>query len=54
MTDEGVVEERVRVSIPSDPKIYHKTRNPKVVVVVVKLHFNSPDAQALLPSRCGR
>ena len=25
-----------------------------VVVVVVKLYFNSPDAQALLPSRCGR
>ena len=24
------------------------------VVVVVKLYFNSPDAQALLPSRCGR
>ena len=28
--------------------------NDAVIFVVVKLYFNSPDAQALLPSRCGR
>ena len=33
VTDEGVVEERV--SMPSDPKIYHKTRIPKVMFLAV-------------------
>ena len=33
VTDEGVVEERV--SMPSDLKIYHKTRIPKVMFLAV-------------------
>ena len=33
VTDEGVVEGRV--SMPSDPKIYHKTRIPKVIFLAV-------------------
>ena len=35
VTDEGVVQERVRVSMPSDPKIYHKTRIQKVIFLTV-------------------
>ena len=41
VTDEGVVEERVRVSMPSDPKIYHKTRNPKVMLLAVTARLRS-------------
>ena len=33
VTDEGVVEGQV--SMPSDPKIYHKTRIPKVIFLAV-------------------